>query len=105
MLVSTSNPEMWVVAPSGCTAEDAKDCPTERGQLFEKQQSSSWKDWQNETTFKLDNDRGLPFNGNGVYGLDTVQIQSRQTGPDGDPVLIPDQVITQISTKDVFMGE
>src|ERR1700753_3813418 len=105
MLASTSSPEMWVIAPSGCSMADKKDCAVERGQLFEKTASSSWKDWQNGTTFSLDSDRGLPIQGTGVYGLDTVQISSRQTGPDGDPIVIPEQIIAQISTMDVFMGK
>jgi hypothetical protein len=105
MLASTSSPEMWVVSPSGCSVEDGKECPSDRGQLFNRDGSSSWKDFGNSSTHNLEKDRGLPIEGTGIYGLDTLLLSSRQTGPEGSAIIVPEQTIAQVATKDIYLGK
>jgi hypothetical protein len=103
MLVSTSSPETLVVDAEGCQSEDTKDCPTDRGSIFEPKNSSTWEDFKNGTTYPLDDDRGIHIRGNGSYGSDVVHITNRQVNADLDMDL-PHHIIAQISTKDYFLG-
>jgi hypothetical protein len=103
MLVSTSNPETLVVDAEGCKTEDTKDCPTDRGSIFEPKNSSTWEDFRNGSSYPLDEHRGIHVRGNGSYGSDVVHITNRQVNADLD-MSLPQHIIAQISTKDYFLG-
>jgi hypothetical protein len=92
-----------VVDAEGCRTEDTKDCPTDRGSIFEPKNSSTWEDFKNGTSYPLDDDRGIHVRGNGSYGSDVVHISNRQVNADLD-MNLPQHIIAQISTKDYFLG-
>jgi hypothetical protein len=102
VLASTSSPETWLVGPEGCTDQDPKDCPDDRGLLYNSSASSTWQNWANRTKYTLDDNRQLPMGGVGFYGTDNVSIISNRNEPES--VQIPDHNIARISTKDYFLG-
>jgi hypothetical protein len=103
MLVSTSNPETLVVDAEGCEAQDTKDCPTDRGSIFEPKNTSTWEGFTGGATYPLDDHRGTHVRGNGTYGSDVVHITNRQVNADLE-MNLPQHIIAQMSTKDYFLG-
>lgn len=92
VFVSTAAQETWVVGPGGC--DGTVKCETERGgKLFQANESSTWQD---QGAFELGLDPQLGFNGNGIYGFDSIAF--------GDEFSVPSQVIGVINTTDYWLG-
>lgn len=91
VFVSTSSQETWVVGPGGC--DGTLICQTNRGGLFQKNQSSTWQD---QGYYDLGLDPQLGFSGNGDYGLDTISLN--------DQISLSSQIIGVINSTDYWNG-
>ena len=91
LFVSTASQETWVVGTSGC--DGTQECLTQRGGVFEKSHSSSWKE---QGLFYLGLDPNLGFGGRGDYGLDSIALS--------DKISAPGQIISAINTTEYWLG-
>jgi hypothetical protein len=100
VLPSTAGQETWIPVPEGCTLADPRDCSHLRGAshtLFHSNISSTWKELG---ISELLLDKELGYEGNGLYGLDTVSLQV----PKSNGVTLQSQVIAGIATNDFYLG-
>lgn len=100
VLVSTSGYQIWTVAPQGCTSTDPPDCAKSRGFLFDSSKSTSWNNVSTNSTFAIGPENRLGYQGNGLYGYDSVALGWQGSG---GPKL-EQQVIAGIATKDFYLG-
>lgn len=87
----TGSQETWVIGPGGCDGTYA--CEQERGGIFEKNQSSTWK---SEGYFELGFDIDLGDTGYADYGLDQIALN--------DQLSVAGQVIGIIDTTEFWLG-
>ena len=92
LFVSTAGLETLVVGSGGCDPSDTK-CPTARGGLFASNQSSTWVD---QGAFGLGLDPQLGYDGDGVYGLDSIAFD--------DKTSVPSQIVAVVNTTEYFLG-
>lgn len=92
LFVSTAGQETLVVGSAGCDPSDTK-CPPARGGLFYSNKSSTWVD---QGTFGLGLDPQLGFDGDGLYGLDSIALD--------DKLSVPSQIVAVLNTTDYFLG-
>jgi hypothetical protein len=102
MLASTSSSEIWAVSTKGCSGHDGKECITDRGQLFNSTTSSTWKSFANESRSALEEDRDLPYHGNGTYGFENVNFLGKMHGSDPQGTTVHNQVVVQMTTKEYY---
>lgn len=91
VFVSTASQETWVVGSGGC--DGTQKCRTERGGIFESNASSTWED---QGPFTLGLDPQLGFDGDGIYGFDSLALS--------DQISVPCQVVGVINTTDYWLG-
>ena len=91
LFVSTAGQETWVIGDFGC--DGTQQCLTQRGGVFQKNRSSSWKD---QGLYFLGLDQNLGFGGRGNYGLDSIALN--------DKVSVPGQIISTINVTDYWLG-
>lgn len=98
VLASTQEASTWVVAPDGCSQEDAANCTAARGGDYDYTKSSSWN---LNALFQLgESNLGYGTNDvNGTFGYDTLEILGK-----GANAPIKHQVIASIETIDFFVG-
>ncbi|KAL6719380.1 hypothetical protein ACLMJK_003619 [Lecanora helva] len=92
LFVSTAGQETLVVGPAGCDSSDAQ-CVSARGGLFKPDESSSWID---QGAYRVSLDLELGFDGNGIYGLDSIAID--------DQISVPSQTIGIVNSTEYFLG-
>lgn len=97
VMPSTAGQAVWVILPSGCTANDTSTCSTDRGELFNPKNSQTWND---QKFFNLALSNNLGYGGVGNYGFDNVGVGMANAG---GPTL-SDQVIAGIQTKQFYVG-
>ena len=97
VLVSTTATQPWFVVPEGCTQYDPPDCGTSRGRLFYPNNSRTW---QKEGVYNLHVEQNLMYDGNGIFGFDTIALGLQGTGA---PIL-EHQIIAGIATKDFYIA-
>jgi hypothetical protein len=102
MLASTSSSEIWAVNTKGCGVHDGKECVMDRGQLFNVSASTTWSSFANESRSALEEDRDLPYHGNGTYGFEDVNFLGKPHGSDPQGTTAHKQVIAQMSTKEYY---
>lgn len=100
--ISTASYQTIVVLPGGCTSSDPSTCPSDRGNLFNPNSSSSWKanTVVPNSTFTLNLDTNLGYNENGLYGYDDIQLGWQGSGGPS----LTQQIVAGIETKDFFLG-
>ncbi|EPS36985.1 hypothetical protein H072_9435 [Dactylellina haptotyla CBS 200.50] len=103
-LVGTGSNLQMVVLPEGCQApEDSLTCPTLRGGEFFTNESSTWENntrYSTDSIYALGVESRLGFDGNGLYGFDTLTLDWQGSGKP----TIYNQSIAAIATKDFFLG-
>ena len=100
VLASTTVPETWVISPLGCTTQDGTDCPHDRGQTYNLNASSTWKD---KGLYALGVEMNLPYTSNfddGDYGLDTMGLGY----PNSGGPFLAGQPMATVATKDFYLG-
>lgn len=103
ILPATNVQETWVPLPQACALYNSS-CPYLRGIPdhsksvgFATNQSTTWV---REGIYDLLSEQNLGYSGNGLYGLDTVQLgNSTQRGP-----RLEHQVVAGIVDKDFWLG-
>ena len=92
LFVSTAGQETIVVGSAGCDTSDAK-CSIARGGVFASNESSTWDE---QGAFGLGLDPQLNFDGDAIYGLDSIAFN--------DQISVPSQMIAVINTTEYFVG-
>ena len=102
VLASTSSYQTWTISPLGCTTQDPVQCPQWRGNVFNTSTSTTWRQ-ENATAkglFDLRLEENLGYNGNGLFGFDTVGLgREGMEGPTLDQ-----QVVGSIGTPQYWFG-
>ncbi|KAI9892854.1 MAG: hypothetical protein M1814_001013 [Vezdaea aestivalis] len=95
---STSNQETWFVLPGGCVSGSPPTCTTDRGEIHNYNDSTSWA---NKGRFFIILNRELvTVNTTGDYGFDTVALGSGgQSGPS-----LTGQVVAGVSSYNNYVG-
>jgi len=107
VLPSILEQSVWIPHPQGCTPDDPRDCPYDRGVLpfqgtnntgFQANESSSWDliglyrlSWYGEQ---------MGYYGNGQFGFDNVALSDNS-----DALELPHQVVAAIADKSFFLGQ
>ncbi|KAI9732117.1 MAG: hypothetical protein M1834_004213 [Cirrosporium novae-zelandiae] len=99
VLPSFGESSTWVILPEGCISTDPSNCGYLRGYLFERNESTTWKEL-GLYTLELYEQSQLGYGGNGLYGFDTLELGWQGKGL---PTL-ENQVIAGIATKDFYIG-
>jgi hypothetical protein len=97
VLISTASDETWVVINLGCPESYGQDCAFNRGYIFDVANSTSWT---NTSTFELDLELNLGYNGNGLFGRDVVSLGYPLSG---GPQL-SNQIVAGIAAPDFWLG-
>ena len=100
VLASTTLSETWVVHDQGCTSSDGAKCSNSRGNLYNRNISTTWHD---QGLFALGVESNLDGYGdydNGDYGFDTIALGYNGSGG----LSLDSQVIAGIATKDFYLG-
>lgn len=99
VLPSTTAPETWVVLDQGCLSSDPTSCPTDRGDIFQSNKSSTWEE---KGIYQLGQELNLGYdvNNNGDYGFDTLGLGYQGAG---GPT-VENQTIAGIATKEFYLG-
>ncbi|KAL8964949.1 MAG: hypothetical protein Q9183_004120 [Haloplaca sp. 2 TL-2023] len=97
VLPSTAGSATWTIATEGCEGQPA-NCTTDRGGLFNYNESTSW-DELGPATLALE--LNLGFNQSGLAGLDTVSLGLNNAS--GGPTL-DSQITYGIATKAWYNG-
>ena len=92
LFVSTASQESLVIGPGGCDTSDAQ-CPNERGGLFLSNESSTWNP---QGAYGLGLDPQLGFDGDAIYGLDSIAF--------GDQISVSSQIVGVINATEYFLG-
>lgn len=92
LLASTASRETIVIGAAGCDESD-QQCITERGLLFDSKKSTSWED---QGGFPLGLDTQLGFDGDGVYGFDSIAFN--------DYISVPSQIIGTLNDTGYWLG-
>jgi hypothetical protein len=97
VLVSTTSNVPWAVLNEACKGSDdeIKACAQSRGNLFTRQDSSTW---ELKGPFALGFEENLGYEDSGLYGYDTLTL-----GFEGAPAL-SHQVVTGILTDDFWIA-
>ena len=99
LLPSTSGNAIWPVLTEGCTPQDHRECPDQRGSIFKPNQSTTWQPI-GLYRLVLAHERALGYDGNSSFGLDSIKFGL----PKDDFPVITDQIVEGIATKDFYMG-
>ena len=88
----------WVVLSQGCTTTDSSDCPSNRGGIFNPNQSSTWQD---QGLYSLVSGEELGIRANGDFGFDTVTV-----GLPGSAMTakVEHQIVAGIAAKDFYLA-
>jgi hypothetical protein len=102
-LPSTAGQEVFVPLPEGCTSGDPQDCAASRGVYPFRGQQTGFRynestTWRQIGVYDLYLERNLGYNGNGLYGFDTIGLMV-----DGNATF-QDLVVAGIATKDFYLG-
>jgi hypothetical protein len=97
VLISTASDETWVVINLGCPDNYGKNCAFNRGYIFDVDNSTSWT---NISTFELDLELNLDYDGNGLFGHDVVSLGYPLSG---GPQL-SNQIVAGIAAPDFWLG-
>lgn len=97
MLISFIVNLPWVVLPEGCPSSASSTCPSDRGELFYRNMSSTWR---NQGTYTLEYESNLGYFDDGFLGYDTLS-----TGlPGTTAVTLEDQIIAGIAADNIFLN-
>ena len=100
VLPATGSQETWIPVEEACRTTNSSGCPLSRGaysHLFHPNTSTSWKEIG---LYDLALGNELGYEGNGVYGLDTVKLELSAS----QPVALDSQVVAGIATGDFWTG-
>ncbi|KAL9091091.1 MAG: hypothetical protein Q9165_005018 [Trypethelium subeluteriae] len=112
ILPSTAGQETWVPNPEGCTPSDPSDCGSSRGvQEFNGQQGTGFltnesSSWQALGVYdlafeeNLDYETNVTYDGQGLYGFDTVGLQVENSGG----LTLNHQIVAGIALKQFYLG-
>lgn len=81
----------------GCKSSDLPTCPSHRGGLFLRNQSSTWRD---HGLYDLDIEKNLGFFGNALFGYDSLSTGVPGTGA----ISLKEQVVAGIAAKGFYLG-
>lgn len=100
VIVSTAGYESWVVVDQGCPPEYGafRDCAFNRGNIFGVENSTSWV---NIGLHELNLAENLGYEGNGLFGYDTVELGYPTSG---GPKL-QKQIVAGIAAPDFWLGQ
>ena len=102
VLPASDQSSTWVVLPEACWFEDeeeADNCPGNRGQTFNRNDSSSWEE---HGSYELNTfiPARVGLGGSAIYGYDTIEL-----GWAGDNMpKLPYQVVANVFTEDFYLG-
>lgn len=100
VLASTTVPETWVISTLGCTTQDPSNCTKSRGQTYNLNTTSTWKD---KGLYELGVEMNLPYTSNydnGDYGFDTLGLGY----PGSGGASLDGQALATVATKDFYLG-
>ena len=100
VLPATGSQETWVPVSEACQVTNSSNCAVSRGaysHLFRPNASGSWKEIG---LYDLALEKELGYQGNGIYGLDTVKLELSGA----QPVALEDQVVAGVVTEDFYVG-
>jgi hypothetical protein len=87
---------IWTVLSQAC---ETNDCPNSRGNFFNSNQSSTWKD-KGYYDLPLNPEHYLPYSGYADFGLDTITLDWQGHGGPS----LSNQVIGGFVAEDVYIG-
>jgi hypothetical protein len=90
---------IWTVLAQACDTSEANDCPSSRGNVFNSNQSTTWKD-KGLYELPLNPEHFLPYSGNADFGLDTVTLDWQGHGGPS----LSNQVIGGFVAEDIYIG-
>ncbi|EME83154.1 uncharacterized protein MYCFIDRAFT_215206 [Pseudocercospora fijiensis CIRAD86] len=97
-LLSFASYQTWVVLPEGCQAAASQAaCAESRGSLFYKNESSTWDE---QGIYDLWIEKNLDYNGNAIYGYDTVALGGIG---EGGPIL-KNTTVGALAVEDFYLG-
>ena len=100
VLISTAGTNTWVVASQVCGKPgSAPDCVSARGQTFNVNASTSWK--QNGGFRLGPNEWNLGYNAPAVFGLDSLSLG--ESNATGGPTL-SNQTVALMGTNSFYIG-
>ncbi|CAK4030349.1 acid protease [Lecanosticta acicola] len=95
---------IWAIAPEGCTVDNPGlwDCAELRGDVFNMNDSSTWKSSANGSFYNLGliAENMLGLHANATYGLDTVTLGTDQSGLPS----LPNQLVAGVQSNDFWIG-
>ena len=98
--MSSSGSSLWVPLPEGCLESDSKQCPQQRGGLFNYNASSTWVA-VDLYELPLEAESSLGYFGNSLVGFDDTTLgRLGSRGP-----YLAKTVVTGIASKDFFLGQ
>ncbi|MCJ1333031.1 hypothetical protein MMC10_009725 [Thelotrema lepadinum] len=99
LLISTTATLPNAVIPQACNSSLPATCPANRGGLFDKNQSSTWKD---DGFFSLSIEQNLGSKATGNFGWDTVQLGL--PGSQASNVTLQGQLVAGIVSMNFYLA-